>query len=116
METGLVTVTAAALAGDINRTGHASVYGIYFRIGKADIKPEPEPPLTEVARLLSENPDLKLYVVGQTDNFGNRGVNMDFSCRGAQAVVQALTAKNGVASARLESDGIGPLSAGLERH
>jgi len=40
MEAGLVTVNAASLAADITRTGHASVYGIYFDTGKAEIKPE----------------------------------------------------------------------------
>ena len=35
MAAGLVTVNAAALAGDIARTGHAAVYGIYFDTGKA---------------------------------------------------------------------------------
>ena len=30
MEGGLVTVDAAALGGDITRSGHAAVYGIYF--------------------------------------------------------------------------------------
>ena len=34
MESGLITVNAASLANDINRTGHASVYGIYFDTGK----------------------------------------------------------------------------------
>jgi hypothetical protein len=40
MEIGLVTVNAASLASDITRTGHASVYGIHFDTGKADVKPE----------------------------------------------------------------------------
>jgi outer membrane protein OmpA-like peptidoglycan-associated protein len=45
-------VNAASLAGDINRTGHASVYGIYFDTGKADVKPESDATLKEIARLL----------------------------------------------------------------
>lgn len=64
MEAGLVTVNAESLAGDINRTGHASVYGIYFDTGKADVKPESDAALTEITKLLQQDPKLKLYVVG----------------------------------------------------
>jgi len=62
METGLVTVNADALAKDIARTGHVAIYGIYFDTGKADVKPESEPVLQEIAKLLQQNPELKLYV------------------------------------------------------
>jgi len=56
MESDLITVTAASLANDISRTGHASVYGIYFDTGKADIKPESDATLKEIARLLQATP------------------------------------------------------------
>ena len=75
METGLVTVNAASLAGDISRTGHASVYGIYFDSGKADVKPESAATLKEIAKLLQQDAALRLYVVGHTDNQGTYGVN-----------------------------------------
>ncbi|HXW63933.1 MAG TPA: DUF4892 domain-containing protein, partial [Burkholderiaceae bacterium] len=63
MESGLVAVNAESLAGDITRTGHASVYGILFDTGKADVKPESDATLKEIAKLLSQNAQLKLYVV-----------------------------------------------------
>jgi OmpA-OmpF porin, OOP family len=110
METGLVTVNAAALAGDINRTGHASVYGIYFDTGKADVKPESDPALGEIARLLQQDQQLKLYVVGHTDNVGALASNMDLSRRRANAVTQALTSKYGIGAARLSPQGAGPIS------
>jgi OmpA-OmpF porin, OOP family len=110
METGLVTVNAAALANDINRTGHASVYGIYFDTGKADIKPESDAALKEIAKLLQENPSLKLYVVGHTDNQGGLEMNMGLSHRRAQSVLAALTTKYGIAAARLKPFGAGPYS------
>ncbi len=108
MESGLVTVNAATLAGDINRTGHASVYGIYFDTGKADVKPESDATLKEIAKLLQQDPKLKLYVVGHTDNQGTLEMNMDLSRRRAAAVVQALTSKYGVVAARLSPQGDGP--------
>jgi len=108
MQSDLVTVDAASLASDINRTGHASVYGIYFDTGKADIKPESGATLKEIATLLQGDPTLKLYVVGHTDNQGALDLNMDLSRRRADAVLAALTTKYAVPAARLRAYGSGP--------
>ena len=108
MESGLITVNAASLANDINRTGHASVYGIYFDTGKADIKPESDATLKEIAKLLQGDPRLKLYVVGHTDNQGALDLNMDLSRRRAEAVLAALTTKYAVPAVRLRAYGCGP--------
>jgi len=110
MEAGLITVDAAALAGDIARTGHVAVYGIYFDTGKAEVKPESDATLKEIAKLLQQDPKLKLHVVGHTDNVGEIAMNMDLSRRRGNAVVQALTSKHGIAAARLRADGVGPLT------
>jgi len=108
MEAGLVTVNAESLAGDINRTGHASVYGIYFDTGKADVKPESDAALAEITKLLQQNRNLKLYVVGHTDNQGTLDMNMDLSRRRADAVAKVLTTKYSVAAVRLHPLGDGP--------
>ncbi len=108
MESGLITVDAASLANDINRTGHASVYGIYFDTGKADVKPESAATLSEIAKLLQGDPTLKLYVVGHTDNQGALDLNMDLALRRAQAVLAALTTKYAVPATRLKAYGCGP--------
>jgi len=110
MEGGLVTVNAAALAGDITRTGHSAVYGIYFDTGRADVKPESDAAIQEIAKLLQQDPALKLLVVGHTDNVGTLAANMDLSLRRATAVVQVLTGKHGIAAARLVAQGAGPLA------
>jgi outer membrane protein OmpA-like peptidoglycan-associated protein len=110
MESGLITVDATSLANDINRTGHASVYGIYFDTGKADVKPESDATMKEIAKLLQGDPKLKLYVVGHTDNQGALDMNMDLSRKRADAVLAALTTKYGVPAGRLRSYGCGPYS------
>ena len=110
MESGLITVDATSLANDINRTGHASVYGIYFDTGKADVKPESDATLKEIAKLLQGHPQLRLYVVGHTDNQGALDMNMDLSRRRAEAVLAALTTKYAVPAARLKAFGCGPYS------
>ena len=110
MEGGLVTVTAEGLKGDIGKTGHVAVYGIYFDTAKADVKPESAPALQEIAKLLQQNSQLRLNVVGHTDNVGEIQMNMDLSRRRAEAVLKALTTTHGVAPARLQAFGVGPLS------
>jgi outer membrane protein OmpA-like peptidoglycan-associated protein len=110
MESDLITVNAASLANDINRTGHASVYGIYFDTGKADVKPESDATLKEIAKLIQGDSTLKLYVVGHTDNQGALDLNMDLALRRAEAVLAALTTKYAVPVARLKAYGCGPYS------
>jgi len=110
MESGMITVNAAALASDIARTGHSAVYGIYFDTGKADVKPESDAGLGEIATLLTQDAALTLHVVGHTDNVGDLKSNMDLSRRRAEAVVKVLTTKHGIAAERLDAYGVGPLS------
>jgi outer membrane protein OmpA-like peptidoglycan-associated protein len=110
MEGGLVTVDAAALGNDITRTGHTAVYGIYFDTGKADVKPESDAALKEIAKLLQQNPILKLHVVGHTDNVGQLPSNLDLSHRRADAVVKVLSTRYSIAAMRLDAQGVGPLA------
>jgi len=110
MEGDLVKVDAAALASDLTKTGHSAVYGIYFDTGKAEVKPESEDALKEIAKLLAQDAQLKLLVVGHTDNVGTLASNMDLSKRRADAVVQVLAGKYGIAAARLTAQGAGPLA------
>jgi OOP family OmpA-OmpF porin len=110
METGMVAVDAAALASDIGSSGHVAVYGIYFDTGKADLKPESEPTLQEIAKLLKENTALKLHVVGHTDNVGALAMNMDLSKRRAVAVMEELISKHRISAGRLNAEGVGPLA------
>ncbi len=110
METGLVKISVDALNKDLDRVGHVAVYEILFDTGKADLKPASGGALKEIAALLAKSPTLKLYVVGHTDNVGTLAQNLDLSKRRAQAVVTALTTTYTVAPARLQADGVGPLT------
>ena len=105
-----VVADAESLMNDIQTTGHASVYGIYFDFNKADIKPESEPVIKEVAKLLHENGGLNLYVVGHTDNVGDIGYNMKLSKARADAVMEELVTKYSVSSKRLKAFGVGSLA------
>ena len=110
IETGMVTIDAAAMAKDISSTGHVALYGIYFDTDKADLKPESQPALQEITKLLKQDASLKLYIVGHTDNVGAFDYNVGLSERRAAAVVRELTAKHGISAARLRPAGVGMLS------
>jgi len=103
-----VVADAAALSTGITGAGHIVVNGILFDTGKADVKPESAAALTEVAKMLKQNPRLKVYVVGHTDNVGGLVANLDLSKRRAASVVAALTTQYGVNAAQLQSFGAGP--------
>lgn len=103
-----VAATAADLSNGITGAGHIVVNGILFDTAKADVKPESDPALQEVAKMLKGIPSLKVYVVGHTDNVGGLAANVDLSKRRAAAVVLSLTTKYGVPAAQLQPYGAGP--------
>ena len=105
-----VEADAKTMAADIGATGKAVLYGIYFDVDKADVKPESETALTEIAKLLGQDAALKLYVVGHTDTTGALDHNMKLSQQRAEAVVKELVSKHGVAPDRLKPFGVGPLA------
>lgn len=103
-----VVATAVAMQGGLAASGHTVVNGILFDTAKADVKPESDAALQEVAKLLKGSPSLKVYVVGHTDNVGGLAANMDLSKHRAAAVVLSLTTKYGVSAAQLQAFGAGP--------
>lgn len=104
-----IVADARAMGNDINSTGHATVYGIYFDSGKAEIKPESDTAIAQISSLLKNNESLKLYVVGHTDNVGAIDANIKLSKDRADAVVNTLVAKYGIPATRLKSYGVASL-------
>ncbi len=105
-----VVANADALSGSIKETGRVAVYGIYFDTAKADLKPESEPALAEIVKMLKADPNLKIFVVGHTDTVGQFASNVKLSQDRAASVVNALVSKHGIAAARLTPFGAGPTS------
>lgn len=103
-----VRANAAALGSGLAGSGHVEVPGILFDTGKSEIKPESEPSLAEIAKLLQQEASLKVWVVGHTDYVGSPESNLALSNARAAAVVKALVEKHGIAAARLGSYGAGP--------
>jgi outer membrane protein OmpA-like peptidoglycan-associated protein len=103
-----VVADAAALDSGLAKNGHMVVNGILFDTAKADLKPESKPALEQISKMLKQDPKMKVYVVGHTDNVGGLASNIDLSKRRSAAVVQALTSQYGVAADRLAPYGDGP--------
>jgi outer membrane protein OmpA-like peptidoglycan-associated protein len=105
-----VTADAKFMADGISSTGHVAIYGIYFDFNKSDVKPDSEPALQEISKLLSGNSNLKVFIVGHTDNVGGIDYNMKLSQARADAVVKALTTKYKVNPQSLKAYGVGQLA------
>jgi outer membrane protein OmpA-like peptidoglycan-associated protein len=103
-----VTMDAAGMANGLSANGSVSLYGVYFDTGKSDLKPESEPTLSEIAKLLKANAALKVAVVGHTDMVGDPAANLKLSQARAQSVINALAAKYGIVASRLAPFGNGP--------
>jgi outer membrane protein OmpA-like peptidoglycan-associated protein len=101
MDTGQVTVDAAALAKSLQADGKIALYGVYFDTGKADLKPESKAQLDEMAKLLQTNAALRVYIVGHTDNQGSLDANLTLSRARAHAVVDALAKTHKIDAKRL---------------
>jgi outer membrane protein OmpA-like peptidoglycan-associated protein len=104
----LIIVDPDAMRTQLEQTGKVALYGIYFDTGKWDIRPESQETLNAVAALLRKNPQMKLYIVGHTDDTGDLTMNLNLSRNRAQAVVDVLTGQFGIAKERLSSFGAGP--------
>lgn len=104
-----VVADANAMRNDLANTGKTIVQGIYFDTASATIKPESEPALVEMVKLLNGSPALKVYVIGHTDNVGSLESNLKLSSDRAASVIKAITAR-GVVASRFKSAGVGPYS------
>jgi OmpA-OmpF porin, OOP family len=74
-----VVANAALFESGLKTSGHVEVPGIFFDTGKAELKPESDAAVAEVAKLLKADPALKVYVVGHSDNVGALDMNTKLS-------------------------------------
>jgi outer membrane protein OmpA-like peptidoglycan-associated protein len=106
----MVVVEAKKMEAALTTSGSVSLYGIFFDFDKADIKPESEPTLKEIGKLLTDEPKLAVVVVGHTDNKGAFDYNVALSAKRAEAVKQALTSRYGIDAGRLTAAGAGMMA------
>lgn len=111
LTTGQVRILdAGAIAAALEAEGRIALDSILFAFGRADLLPESEAAIAEIAALLAAQPGIGLYVVGHSDSIGDFEANLVLSRARAEAVVRALETRHGVAPGRAVPAGVGPLA------
>ncbi|HWW83588.1 MAG TPA: OmpA family protein [Vicinamibacterales bacterium] len=82
------------------------LYGIYFAFNSAEIRPQSDSTLDEIAAMMKRDPTWKLTVTGHTDNIGGDSSNLALSQRRSAAVKVALVSR-GTSADRLATGGSG---------
>ncbi len=112
---GLMAVTGESpIAKALGADGKVDLYGFQFDTGKAVLRDGSKPTLQELGKVLQDNPDLGVEVVGHTDDVGGAESNLRLSEARAAAVADALSRQYGIAAQRLKTRGVGqtvPLAA-----
>ncbi|MDE6206922.1 MAG: OmpA family protein [Muribaculaceae bacterium] len=88
---------------DIERNFNAA----QFEQGKADLNDDAKLALHDLAKVMKQNPELRLRIEGYTSAEGNPEVNQKLSEARAQAAVDFLVNKEGIDATRLEAVGKG---------
>lgn len=107
-EDKIVTLTADEIGTTLGADGRVVIYGLFFDFDKATITSQSAPQLAEMVAYLKTDKNVRVYVVGHTDNKGELDYNLKLSSARAKAVVDAL-AKSGIDAGRLVAKGVGPL-------
>lgn len=105
MKQSLGFLDAAAMKQAIDKDGRVALY-INFDVDKASLRPDAQPILAEIDKLLQADPALKLSIEGHTDNTGAPDHNQTLSAARARSVLGALVGL-GIDPARLQSKGFG---------
>ena len=82
------------------------LHNLFFATNATRVLPESETALHDLYEFMAENPNLRIRIVGHTDNVGSDMANMKLSQGRADAVKEALV-KRGIAQERIETIGMG---------
>lgn len=82
------------------------ISNLFFATAKTTILPESEPALEELYYLLVDNPDLRIKIIGHTDNVGSDASNLKLSEGRAKSVRNNIIMR-GIDPSRIEYEGRG---------
>jgi OOP family OmpA-OmpF porin len=108
MEEKMAFVSAEEMSRSLSDTGKTILQGLYFDTDKDTVRSDSRTVIDEIAKLLQDNPQLKVRIVGHTDNQGTTDYNLDLSRRRTASVMQELRSAHGIVADRLDSFGCGP--------
>ena len=101
------TTAAPDIRSKLITEGKLISYGIYFDSGKDVVKSESYGALSEIAKVLKENPGVRIMITGHTDSDGSEASNLELSKRRAASIKKELINSFGIESARMETNGKG---------
>ncbi len=107
MDNGLISINAQSMGDAIRSAGRVALYGINFDTDKTEPTAASMPMIAEIARLLKNEPSLKLLIVGHTDRVGPYAYNLDLSKRRAEAITSQLVNQLQIQADRLQAIGVG---------
>jgi OmpA-OmpF porin, OOP family len=102
-----ITTAAPDTRSKLLTEGKLVSYGIYFDVNKDVVKAESYGTLNDIAKVLKENPTVRIKIVGHTDADGADAANLDLSKRRAASVKNELVKTFGIDASRIEPDGLG---------
>jgi len=102
-----ITDAAPDMRSKLLTEGKIVSYGIYFDVNKDIVKPESYGTLKEIAKVLTDNPDIRIKIVGHTDADGADATNLELSKKRGESVKKELIKTFGIDASRLEADGLG---------
>jgi OOP family OmpA-OmpF porin len=88
-------------------TGKLETSGILFAHNSAEVKSDNQGIIKEVAVAMTENPELKVKIIGHTDAVGKPEANLVLSAKRAESVREALVKTYKIDAGRLETEGKG---------
>jgi outer membrane protein OmpA-like peptidoglycan-associated protein len=88
-------------------TGKLETSGILFATNSAEVKSDNEGTIKEVAAAMTENPDLKIKIIGHTDAVGKPDANLILSTKRAESVRDELVKTYKIDADRMETEGKG---------
>lgn len=105
MQQSVAFIKADEMASALGKDGHVALY-LNFDTDSDTIRPDSQPVVQEIAKLMGSDSRLKLKVEGHTDNSGDAARNRELSQRRAESVVRAVTGL-GIEGTRLQAAGQG---------
>lgn len=104
------TPGAQSFSDLLKQDGHVILEGLAFKEGANTLQEEEAPVLQTLVDILEADPDLRIVLVGHTDNIGALEANIKLGQARAQVVRDLLVGRYGIASDRIQAEGMGYLA------
>ncbi|WP_299413318.1 OmpA family protein [uncultured Sulfitobacter sp.] len=106
----VLDVPQGSMSALLQSDGYVVLAGLDFESGTSELGAGPFDVLAELAETLAARPQLRIALVGHTDNVGSLDGNIALSRNRAASVRARLVGRYGVTAGRLEAQGMGYLA------